>query len=67
MLMGTHEELDMYDMSHGSIVGILKSEGLVPRDRIPPSSSNNNIQEEVSKSTEEVTSSSKPIRKLLIS
>ncbi|KAI7951388.1 hypothetical protein MJO28_007072, partial [Puccinia striiformis f. sp. tritici] len=56
MLMGTHEELDMYDMSHGSIVGILKSEGLVPRDRIPPSSSNNNIQEEVSKSTEEVTS-----------
>ncbi|KNF02009.1 hypothetical protein PSTG_04830 [Puccinia striiformis f. sp. tritici PST-78] len=56
MLMGTHEELDIYDMSHGSIMGILKI-----------SSSNNNIQEEVSKSTEEVTSSSKPIRKLLIS
>ncbi|POW01378.1 hypothetical protein PSTT_12507 [Puccinia striiformis] len=38
MLMGTHEELDIYDMSHGSIMGILKSEGLVPREWIPPTS-----------------------------
>lgn len=36
MLMGTHGELDIYDMSHGSIVGILKSEGLVSRDWVPP-------------------------------
>ncbi|KAH9468514.1 hypothetical protein Pst134EA_009053 [Puccinia striiformis f. sp. tritici] len=66
MLMGTHGELDIYDMSHGSILGILKSEGLVPREWIPPSS-NNNIQEEVSKSTGETPLSSKPIQKLLIS
>ncbi|KAH9813857.1 hypothetical protein DFH28DRAFT_973155 [Melampsora americana] len=35
-LMGTHGELDVYDMSHGTITGLLKSEGLVPRDWIPP-------------------------------
>lgn len=36
-LMGTHGELDVYDMSHGTITGILKSEGLVPRNWVPPS------------------------------
>ncbi|KAG0152216.1 hypothetical protein CROQUDRAFT_667525 [Cronartium quercuum f. sp. fusiforme G11] len=36
-LMCTHGDLDVYDMSHGTITGLLKSEGLVPRDWIPPS------------------------------
>ncbi|CAH7674999.1 hypothetical protein PPACK8108_LOCUS9960 [Phakopsora pachyrhizi] len=36
-LMGNHGDLDIYDMTHGSIVGTLKSEALVPRDWIPPS------------------------------
>ncbi|PLW24750.1 hypothetical protein PCASD_05242 [Puccinia coronata f. sp. avenae] len=47
MLMGTHGELDIYDMSHGSITGILKSEGLVSRDWIPPS-----VQEELKSRTD---------------
>lgn len=36
-LMSAHGDLDIYDLTHGSITGILKSEGLVPRDWIPPS------------------------------
>ncbi|KAI9609544.1 hypothetical protein H4Q26_007503 [Puccinia striiformis f. sp. tritici PST-130] len=65
MLMGTHGELDIYDMSHGSILGILKSEGLVPREWIPPSS-NNNIQEEIFYRFIQQPGSSNPQENLLV-
>ncbi|KAA1072273.1 hypothetical protein PGT21_031586 [Puccinia graminis f. sp. tritici] len=63
MLMGTHGELDIYEMSHGSITGILKSEGLVPRDWVPPSSQDISI----TSSSGVQSDTSQPARKSLIS
>jgi len=57
MLMGTHGELDIYDMSHGSIVGILKSEGLVSRDWVPP-----RVEEEVRSRTDGHSGGATPVR-----
>lgn len=62
-LMGTHGELDVYDMSHGTITGLLKSEGLVPRDWIPPSDSAAPVTTDTSISTNH---NSNPDRKPLI-
>lgn len=36
-LTGVHGETDAYELTHGAIVGMLKSEGAVRRDWIPPS------------------------------
>lgn len=36
-LTGMHGEPDAYDYTHGTIVGMLKSEGAVRRDWVPPS------------------------------
>ncbi|POW14316.1 hypothetical protein PSTT_03113 [Puccinia striiformis] len=62
----TEEEIKLDKRNRRDYRFIFYSEGLVPREWIPPSS-NNNIQEEVSKSTGETPLSSKPIQKLLIS
>ncbi|WAQ86451.1 hypothetical protein PtA15_7A177 [Puccinia triticina] len=63
MLMGTHGELDIYDMSHGSITGILKSEGLVPRDWVPLSTQDSSPANVLQPDT----APPQPVRKSLIS